>query len=162
VEPGSAFGSLFSKARLGAGLAFLLLLPLPVVAYTISGWTFTDGANFSLSTSSADNKTLTYNGSSGSGPDAAMATSTVTASAGETLIAHFDLTGLQVRSGNLKIFLTVGSNTVQQTFNPNNPVFDFKGIPLAVGSQPIQVRFEYSSGALWSYTQSTPGNLVFR
>jgi hypothetical protein len=153
---------LFSKAKLGACLACLLLLPLPLVAYTIAPWSFTPGKNFSLTDSSTDHKTLTYNGSSGQGNDRATATSTVTASAGETLSAHLSLPGLTFQNnGSLTVTITVGSTTRTHTLNADNPVFDFPGIALAAGSQNITVSFQFNN-ASWDYTASTPSNLVFR
>jgi hypothetical protein len=152
---------LFSKAKLSACLAFLLLLPLPVVAYTIAPWSFSTGKNFNLSDTSADNKTLTYTGTSGQGNDSVTATSTVTASAGETLSAHLDLTGLTFTSGSLTVSITVGTTTLSHTFTTDNPVFDFGPIALAAGSQAIQVNFSFPP-AKWNYTSSTTNNLVFR
>jgi hypothetical protein len=153
---------LFSKARLGDCLAFLLLLPLPVVAYTITPWSFTPGTDFTLADSAADHKPLTYSGASGSGSQSDTGSPTVTGSAGETLRAHLDLTGLTIHSGSLTVSITVGSTTVSQTFNASNPVFDFGPIALAAGSQGIQVNFSFSSGVLWNYTSSGINSLAFR
>jgi hypothetical protein len=153
---------LLSKAKLSACLAFLLLLPLPVVAYTIAPWSFTPGKNFNLSDTSADNKTLTYTGNAGQGNDSVTGTSTVTASAGETLSAHLDLTGLAISSGSLTVSLTVNGTTVSHTFlSGDSMVFDFAPIALAAGSQSIQVTFSFPP-AKWNYTASTTSNLVFR
>jgi hypothetical protein len=153
---------LFGKAKLRVCLAFLLLLPLPVVAYTITPWSFTPGTDFTLADCAADHKPLTYTGASGSGAQSDTGQSTVTGSAGETLSAHLDLNGLTLRSGSLTVSITVGSTTVSQTFTSSNPVFDFGPIALPAGSQGVQVNFSFSCGALWNYTSSGINSLAFR
>jgi hypothetical protein len=154
---------LFSKARLGAGLAFLLLLPLPVAAYIIDTWSFVNMGSV-LSDTSPDHKTLTFTDTPmPPKADSSMGTSTVTASAGETLSAHLDLTGMTITKGNLTVTIQVGSTMLPpQTFSGTITTADFGPIDLAAGRQNIVVNFTFSSNATFTYTPSTTSNLVFR
>src|SRR5436190_2205994 len=95
----------FGSQVMGGLTACFLLLPLPALAYTISTWTFVNNG-VSLVDNSADHKTLNFGGSSGGSNFSAKGNSTATATAGETLNAHLDLTGLTMLRGSLTVSIT--------------------------------------------------------
>jgi len=149
--------------RLAGGLAVcLLLLPVPALAYTISSWSFTNTGSAFLSDSSADHKSLSFNGSSGGSNFNEKGKSNVTAGAGESLRAHLDMTGLNMIAGTLTVTITLGNGQTQSmTFSTSNPVFDFGPLALTSGTDTLNVTFQFSSNARFTYSASTAVNLQF-
>jgi hypothetical protein len=148
---------------LGGLLAGLLLLPLPVFAYTISSWTFSShGIN--ASNPGGDTKSIQeVIPVAGAGSNASnVGTSTITGSS-ETANVIGNLAGLTIISGDLKIAVTVGSTTqttvLTGTLSNNIPLGAFS----VNGSQSLSVNFAFEN-ATFSYnsSQATSSTIAFR
>jgi hypothetical protein len=148
----------------GGFVACLLLLPMPVLAYTISQWTFVDNGA-SLQDNSVDHKTLVYGGSIGGPNFSAMGNSTITAvMPGEAVNTSLDMTGLSLQRGSLTVTIQiVGSGTVSFVITPGSPLtHNFPTLFLTGGTQQVIVKFQFSSDARFTFNGSSQGNLFFR
>jgi hypothetical protein len=157
-------GSLVNKARIGAALTCLLLLPLPLVAYTISTWSFANHG-VALSDITTNHKALTYSGASGGPNFNSTATSTITGTVNEAVMAHLDLQGMNITVGTLTVTITVGSQSHAFVFTGSNPMADWSGangFTLTSTSAPVTVKFQFSSNASFTYNSTSQNQLVFR
>ncbi len=154
----------FGTRAVGSLVTCLLLLPLPVLAYTISPWTFTDnGVALSETIGTTDHKSLSYGSGSGGSGFSGTGDSTVTGTAGEVVNAHLNMSGLTIIRGSLTVSITINGVTHSVTVTgPGNLQQDFAPWVLAAGSQPIHVLFQWSVGAQYVYNATTAVNLQFR
>jgi hypothetical protein len=150
-------------ATFGGLVAGLLLLPLPVFAYSIADWTIT-GHGVNAISPNADNKTLEYfipgSGFGSNASNFATSTITQTAASPETANVFANLSGLKITSGDLKITVTVGSTTVTTVLSgaltDNIPLGSF----LVSGSQTVSINFQFENATFTD--TSTVNTIVFR
>jgi len=164
-------------SSLGGILTCLMLLPLPVLAYTIGAWTPVDnGVNLTNNSSgnTPPNTVLTFSSSSpNAGSPSATATSTVTGSSpSDTLSAKLYLNGLSLTTGSLTvtvsvIYMGVTQGTLSATIT-GTPVAPIQlttisnGTELTLNGQPETLSVSFSfSGSVFSYIPTTTSNLVF-
>ncbi len=154
---------------LGGFVACLLLLPLPVLAYTINNtWSFFNNG-VSLDDHSTDHKSLTYTGSNGGPGDSADGFNTITGTAGEKVNLSVNLQGLFIFSGSLTISYNIGgTGAITETVTSSN----FQGtitddmthatfLTLAGGTQNLHISFLWSSNASFQYFGGTAANVFF-
>jgi hypothetical protein len=153
----------FGTRAVGGLVTCLLLLPLPVLAYTIAPWTFTDnGVSLAETIGTTDHKSLSYGSGSGGSGFSGSGQSTINGSANETVAAHLNMAGLTIIRGFLTVTITIGgvSHSVVVT-GPANLQQDFAPFTLAGGNQSISVLFQWSVGAQYVYNATTAVNLQF-
>ena len=145
--------------------ALLRVEPLEdrLMPYSVSPWSFVShGVNGFSPT--ADHKVLTEAvPGAGFGNYNSKATSTITGS-NETATVFLNVAGLNIRSGDLKITVTVGSQT-QTTILTGN--ITSNNIPLGAffvnGSEPVSVSFQFENAMFTDISTSPSGNtIVFR
>jgi hypothetical protein len=163
MEPVTQPRKLGKSATFGGLVAGLLLLPLPVLAYSISPWTFAPSGINAISPN-PDNKTLQYfipGAGFGNAGNTATSTITQTGASPETANVFANLAGLNIRSGDLKITVTIGSQTVTTILTGN---ITSNNIPLGAflvsGSQQVSIKFQFEN-ASWT-DSSTVNTIVFR